>query len=541
MVLGGTILVGGSACSDLKAGALRDGGVADGPRVAGDAVRSSDAPVQDYSVSATGPAIVHRGEHARIHIRVTRSAGFSAAISVSLDSAAAVGLVVATLTLANGSAEGDLELSASAMASVGTWPLEVVARAQGIERRAGFSLGIVPQMGAPDVAFGSGGEVRGRVFTGDFRPGTLGVEPDGAVLVGGLAQTSAPSCGDQNIGGFVLARFAASGAPDTRFGGGTVGFGGDGVYFSRLTRDAQGRPVALMFAQTTGNARTGLGFARWKTDGALDATFGDGGRHFADAGQNAKTENGTLAIDGAGRIVATGFLNGQGVNVPMAVRLLESGAPDPSFGTAGLVRLDEFLGRSAYTTQVAVARDEKIYLQTLSVIRLGTGGAIDPSFGTAGRLDLGFAATVLPNDDGTFLLVGSADSAHLVIERRRIDGSVDGTFAKVDIDLSARISSGLLFDRWVFDGPDRIVVLFFDTGVGQETKLVGQAYERSATGWQPVIGDSVPVAFPTGELHAGWAIVAGEGGPPKLVVVRYKNVGVLPACQKETIVRRHWL
>jgi uncharacterized delta-60 repeat protein len=82
---------------------------------------------------------------------------------------------------------------------------------------------------------------------------------------------------------------------------------------------------------------------RFTSAGALDTTFGGGTgyAHVANPSGIAFVQLLGLAIDGAGRIVVTGFAQstGAGYESMIALRFTATGAPDTTFGTGGVFML----------------------------------------------------------------------------------------------------------------------------------------------------------------------------------------------------------
>ena len=129
--------------------------------------------------------------------------------------------------------------------------------------------------------------------------------------------------------------------------------------------------------------------------GDVDLTFGD--RGLVTTFPNGSIAYGT-AIDDRGRIVVAGStFDAKGIDVAVA-RFRRSGAPDPTFGGTGRVRLD--LGAQEFAVGVALTSDGRIVVvgrrstptrDRLFALRLRAGGRPDPGFGNDGvaLLDLG--------------------------------------------------------------------------------------------------------------------------------------------------------
>ena len=136
---------------------------------------------------------------------------------------------------------------------------------------------------------------------------------------------------------------------------------------------------------------------------SLDPAFGTEGRVLLDFGATTSATAGDLAIQPDGKIVAVGWIGGAfGV-----VRLLPTGALDPSFGTAGVV-LPNFGTDTPGRTPPALALqpDGRIVIAgpgidayalgspSFALMRLNPDGSLDTTFGQAGK-------EVLPIGSGT--------------------------------------------------------------------------------------------------------------------------------------------
>ena len=137
--------------------------------------------------------------------------------------------------------------------------------------------------------------------------------------------------------------------------------------------------------------------ARYNPDGSLDATFGTGGMATVRIGTASDLANG-MAVQPDGKIVLVGVANGWGTASSWAVvRLLPGGAPDPAFGTDGVV-LTNIPGNYDEAWDVAVQPDGKLVLTAavnqgeyqpltevqLVLARYNPDGTPDATFGADG-------------------------------------------------------------------------------------------------------------------------------------------------------------
>jgi uncharacterized delta-60 repeat protein len=151
--------------------------------------------------------------------------------------------------------------------------------------------------GIPDSSFGSGGKLTlPNVALGD----ALAVQGDAKIVVAGSAV----------IGGafqFALMRLSASGSPDGTFGSGglvTTGFTTQDDFGRAVAIQADGRIVVA--GQSSNKSNSDFAVARYGTNGALDASFGTGGKLTIDFfGSFDGAEN--VAVQSDGKIVVSGF------------------------------------------------------------------------------------------------------------------------------------------------------------------------------------------------------------------------------------------
>jgi uncharacterized delta-60 repeat protein len=294
--------------------------------------------------------------------------------------------------------------------------------------------------GMLDPSFGNGG----LVMT-NFPQGPSGFSPDAAYALVVLPDGRAVAAGASNYGDYVaLARYLTSGALDPSFGGdGTVEFPCPGSW--GLTQGAQamllqpdGRLVVLgrcpNFALP--NA-TQFRLSRVNANGSVDGTFGSSGHVLTPFATSAWVSAGVLQPDG--RIIAVG--NAGSMQAPMiaAARYNSNGSLDPAFGTAGQLTLP--LAQPFVVSDALVQADGKLVIAgtygptgaaDFGLVRLLPSGAVDPSFDGDGLVTTDFgldergdSAIVLA--DGRLILSGSRN-ADLALARYLADGSLDVTF-----------------------------------------------------------------------------------------------------------------
>ena len=206
---------------------------------------------------------------------------------------------------------------------------------------------------------------------------------------------------------------------------------------------ADGPIAATMFA------------ARFTASGVLDATYGTGGIAYVDIPSDLGSMDAeAAAIDANGNLVLAGTsLTSQpyvyDTNVTV-VRLLPTGAPDPTFGSGGLVRpaIPGYSGLQTGATVVAIdslgrivvgggAHDSMAGDGGFLVLRLTPSGGLDKGFNSTGYRILNLSQFTYPatslcltSTDGVFV-AGYDDlssSTPFAIAKLAPDGAFDTTF-----------------------------------------------------------------------------------------------------------------
>ena len=246
-------------------------------------------------------------------------------------------------------------------------------------------------------------------------------------------------------GSFCVVRLRANGALDTTFGSGgkrVIDFGGDVESAYGAALQADGKIVLA------GDSDLRVAVARLRPNGSLDSTFSGDGRKIFSWGPLGRAE--AVLVQPNGKIVLAGFSGPEGGNIQVA-RLTASGRLDATFGSGGKAAVD--FGGDDFGLAVARAADGRIVVAGRSttagavVARLRATGALDPDFDGDGRVTLpggGRASAVLVQQDGRIVVAGNAGgSARMTVTRLQANGSPDPTF---DGDGTATIDFGSLAD-----------------------------------------------------------------------------------------------
>lgn len=260
-----------------------------------------------------------------------------------------------------------------------------------------FGVARLNTNGTLDPSFGQGGRVV-TSFPGSSgdRANAVLVQPDGSVVVGGSASFASSASGMD----FALARLTASGGPDASFGTGgrvTTPIGASGANDTVYALAWQnGRIVA---AGGEGDFKV----ARYTAAGALDASFGTGGKVGSVFGGTIGAAN-AVQVDTQNRLV----LAGQRQNDTAAARLTENGAPDPGFGDGGRKVIPVNPDNWDAAQGVSVQANGKVVLggwvygvgsqSNFAVTRLGADGQPDTGFGQGGTTVTAVAPGVKPDE-----------------------------------------------------------------------------------------------------------------------------------------------
>jgi uncharacterized delta-60 repeat protein len=262
------------------------------------------------------------------------------------------------------------------------------------------------------------------------------VQPDGRIVVAGGGAPAVSFC---------VARLRANGTLDTTFGSGgkrVIDFGGadESVYGAALQPDGK---IVL-----AGDSDFRVAAARLNPNGSLDTTFsGDGKTIFSWGALSRAT---AVLVSPNGKILLAGFSGPEGGDIQVA-RLNANGALDTTFGTGGKAPVD--FGGDDFGLAMARQADGRILVAGRSsaggavVARLRTNGALDPAFDGDGRVTLpggGGASAVLVQPDRRIVVAGNANGgAMMTVTRLMPNGSPDTTF---DGDGTATIDFGSMAD-----------------------------------------------------------------------------------------------
>lgn len=315
----------------------------------------------------------------------------------------------------------------------------VAAGVAGISVRD-FALARYNTDGSPDTAFDTDGQVTTDFGGNNDSITAVALQPDGKIVAAGVTFVG-------SVFDFALARYHADGSLDTSFGdGGRVqtdfGFGADGAQAIALQPD--GKIVAAGFATAVRGGLEDFGLARYLTNGALDMTFGTGGKVMTAVSSSDESAQ-ALALQPDGKIVAVGYARFGGQQDFALVRYLTNGLLDMTFNADGMVTTS--LSPTHDRASAAVLQpDGRIvaagFASTSStadfaLARYTAAGALDPTFDGDGQVTTDFgskddsAADVELQPDGKIVVVGNSIMGlrrDFAIARYDPNGMLDATF-----------------------------------------------------------------------------------------------------------------
>jgi uncharacterized delta-60 repeat protein len=286
----------------------------------------------------------------------------------------------------------------------------------------------------PDSTFGTNGSVRTFISGGIGSDIALSVamQSDGKIVAAGLS-------GDASGGiAFAVARYNTDGTLDGTFGNG-------GTVRNFVTSNPAGSSSVAIQSDgkiVTANYGDAFTLARYKTDGTLDSTFGNGGK----TSNNVSGPLPSVAIESDGKIVVACFAQRESGGSFALERYNTNGTLDSSFGNNGTTR--NFINGGSSNDaphSVAIQSDGKIVVAGVSggasasyafaLARYNTDGTLDGAFGSNGTVrnyiggsgNNDAAQSVAIQYDGKIVAAGGG-SGGFALARYKADGTLDSTF-----------------------------------------------------------------------------------------------------------------
>lgn len=318
--------------------------------------------------------------------------------------------------------------------------------------------------GVLDTSFASGGSQVASFGLGTMHPyssaSSIAPRAGGGWLIAGGASDS------DGRGAMFTAAFDATGVLDGAYGSGGVvrpqpaGAAPQATSVNGSDIASDGSVLLVGTVQVDATTRA-LAVAKVTYDGYVDADFGNQGARgafvgsFSQSPTTADTQGGGVLVTPEGILVTGQTPDSLGRPQVFLLRLTSAGAPDPGFGSGGVVRHQAAdpvaMPRDSGGSAIAVAPGGKIYVAgnarnadnayTFAVSRFTAGGLGDGSFGTNGTRRFQPAPGVYPaflddvvvQPDGKVLLFGESrindtNEYELVLLRLESDGDLDGSF-----------------------------------------------------------------------------------------------------------------
>ena len=295
--------------------------------------------------------------------------------------------------------EGE-RLIAGAAAASGDGALLVGGRIEAGTADDGF-LAKITADGQLDGSFGDGGSLR-------LNDGVVDIEVDATGRLWIATKRGAP----------LLSRYAADGTLDETFSD------ADGILTSLSPSSAGAMTLAGGGAVVVGERDDQMTAQRYGDDGVVDTAFGDAGRAQVRPRDGRALADGVVAL-ADGSVVMVGRADDDALNAELwaAAKLGADGALDASFGDGGVSVFEALTGRdnrigdvirhAEGLVAVGYGRPAETGEDSLLVVRWTAAGAVDGAFGDAGAFALplpedtsaqGRGAVALP--DGRLLVYG---------------------------------------------------------------------------------------------------------------------------------------
>ncbi len=292
--------------------------------------------------------------------------------------------------------------------------------------------------GTLDVSFGAAGIATTDVVAPNDEAHALIQQPDGALVLGGVASTG------QFSQAFALVRYDSAGGLDSTFGSAgkvTTAASGSDDTAEAVVLQSDGKLVAAGTTRSEADADVDLALARYHPDGSLDATFGVGGKVITDIA-NGDEEAAGVVQQSSGYLVAGGTATVGAMTQFALVRYRPDGSLDPTFGSGGIVltpvgtsnshayALIQQLDGQLVLAGTAIASGQ----QSLALARFHPNGSLDAGFGSGGTVITsggGVAVSLTQQSDGKLVAAGTVSAfggPALAITRCNSDGTLDQTF-----------------------------------------------------------------------------------------------------------------
>ncbi len=390
----------------------------------------------DFTIAAPSRVTVRRGQSATFEVKVARTGGAAGPVALSLDGVP-VGVLATVKPIADGLDSATVTLTAGPGADQQIASLAIHASLGTITHDASSVVTVGGLAGELDTTYGAAGKAS---FALSGSVADMVVLPDGRLILGG------------NIAGeAVVARLSRTGQLDTTFGDQGLarvprpaGFSDELRHVSVLSNG----DIAISGERTESALNRDRGLAaRFDAEGKIDATFGAAGVLAFAAVQGGDTSFSGGVFEGAdGSLFATGYTSVTSKCAVLVTKLDHGGAPDTSFGTGGVRRIEPPTAPdSDLCTAHGVALPAGGFVLAgtaygnvrMAAAKFDAQGNLDGSFGTGGFTLVGGESTgawsggIALAPDGKIVLAGYAwgsGSEEMTFARLGADGKLDASF-----------------------------------------------------------------------------------------------------------------
>ncbi len=304
-----------------------------------------------------------------------------------------------------------------------------------------FALVRYNEDGTPDNSFGTNGIVTTQIGNDFDVAYSIAIQSDGKIVAAGSTTQS----GYTN---FILVRYNTNGSIDNTFGSNGITITSisstfDEAYSVVIQNDGK----IVVVGHSYNVIDYDFAIARYNPNGTLDNTFSTDGTTTTPIGLENNMALST-AIQGDGKIIATGFsANGSNFDFALA-RYNTNGELDNSFGSNGIVTTEVDTSIDV-ATSILIQSDGKIIAAGYSLtgidndfalVRYNVNGGLDNSFGSDGIFtnpvgtSINYAYSSVIQGDGKIVVVGrigrmdDPNNDDFVLVRYNPNGKMDNTF-----------------------------------------------------------------------------------------------------------------
>jgi uncharacterized delta-60 repeat protein len=341
------------------------------------------------------------------------------------------------ITVVRYNADGSLDASfdgdgkATVLIGRGAFGEEAALQADGKIVVAGWHIGDANDFavvrflanGATDASFDGDGIVTTAFANTNSKAVAAKIQADGKIVAAGYTQFGL-------AGSMVAARYQPDGALDETFGNqGRVILNVNAADFaSSVALQADGKIILAGTTQITSGGQTQFGMARLNANGALDASFGEGGKVTTRFGSSAVSYDAVVQPDGRILVAGEGNEINEARDIAL-VRYLPNGALDTSFDGDGKVLTP--LLRYERGTAIALDNNGKILVAAetgagdggglrFAVVRYNSRVAASADFDGDGRTDIG----VFRPSNGFWYISNSSNNAFVAVQFGRAGDSI---------------------------------------------------------------------------------------------------------------------